>query len=75
MVLMLVLLAEQRDAIILAAEYRVDLAPLVLASLAHHINMILVLVFLTEQRSAIVLAAERRPDLASLVLASLVHHV
>jgi hypothetical protein len=52
-----------------------DLASLVLASLANHVNMVLVLVLLAKKWDAILPAAECRPDLAPLVLASLAHHV
>jgi hypothetical protein len=58
MVLVLVLLAEQLVTVRLAAEISRDLASLVLASLAHHVNMVLVLVLLAEPLFAVRLAAE-----------------
>jgi hypothetical protein len=72
MVLVLVLLAEQRGAVLLAAESRLELASLMLASLALDIYMVLVLVHLAEKRHVVLLAAEMRMDLASFLLAPLV---
>jgi hypothetical protein len=69
MVIVLVLLAKLLVTVHLAAEISRDLASLVLASFALHINMVLVLVLLTEKRDAVLLAAEISVDLASLLLA------
>jgi hypothetical protein len=67
MVLVLVLLAKKRSAVLLAAVYRLGLASLVLASLVHHVNMVLVLVLLAENRGT-VFAPEISRDLTSFLL-------
>jgi hypothetical protein len=54
---LLVLPAVKRNVVVLAAEYRFNLAALVLALFAHQINMVSVLVLCTEQLLAILLAA------------------
>jgi hypothetical protein len=68
MVLVLVLFAKPSITVLLAAVCRLALAPLVLASLARHINVVLVLVLLAEKRG-IVLAPEISLGLASFLLA------
>jgi hypothetical protein len=68
MVRSLVLHAKPWDAIIPAAEYRLVLAPLVLASLVPYVNMVLVLVLLAEKRGT-ALAPEISVDLTSFLLA------
>jgi hypothetical protein len=52
-----VLAAVKRNVVVLAAEYRFNLAALMLACLAHQVNMVSVLVLCTEQRLTILLAA------------------
>jgi hypothetical protein len=54
---LLVLAAVKRNAVVLVAEYRFDLAALVLALLASQVHMVGMLVLCTEQLLTIVLAA------------------
>jgi hypothetical protein len=54
---LLVLAAVKRNVVVLAAEYRDNLAALALACLAHQVNMVSVLVLCTEQLLAILLVA------------------
>jgi hypothetical protein len=54
---LLVLPAVKRNIVVLAAEYRFNLAALVLALLAHQVNMVSVLVLYTEQALTILIAA------------------
>jgi hypothetical protein len=70
---LLVRAAVKRNVINLAAEYRLDLAALVLACLVNQVNMVSVLVLCTEQLFTILLAAIIRPNIAALVLAHFVH--
>jgi hypothetical protein len=52
-----VLAAVKCNVVVLAAEYRLDLVALVLASFAHQVNMVSVLVLFTKQLLTILLAA------------------
>jgi hypothetical protein len=54
--MLLVLAAVKRNVVVLAAEYRLDLAALVLALLVHQVYMVSVLVLHTEQLLTILLA-------------------
>jgi hypothetical protein len=72
---LLVLAAVKRNVVVLAAEYGLDLAALVLACLVSQVNMVSVLVLYTEQLLAILFAAICRPNITALVSAQLAHHV
>jgi hypothetical protein len=70
-----VLAAVKRNVVVLAAEYRDNLAALVLALLVSQVYMVSVLVLCTEQPLAIHLAAICRLNLAALVSAQSVLYV